>query len=354
VSTSSTDADAASSARTRVAIALAPATETEVVALVAALDALGMLDRYELIVPALDAGRTTDRIRALLPASAAVRVEAVHDYLDRGHDLAVLADDDPSMRGRSMAALLADTAARPRGDDTHRIAPAAVIAWLARSWSLNVPEQLWPAFPVECRRATPVSDDDVLLRVRAGDGSYDPASVRFAERHVTRGDVVVDVIPGTGAVTVCLARITGPTGHVIAIGSDEGSPLRDNLALNEVLAWTDVATPGEPSTVARVVDELPRVDLLRIGRADHELDYLAAAVPAMCERRVGRLLARVGPTALRPRPDPLRSLLRDLQHKIGASFAAVAWDGSASPSSLDELLSEDDFVLLAADMTGGQ
>ena len=126
----------------RVAVALTPSTETEVVALVAALGSLDVLDRVDLFVPALDTTSTEARVRELLVDPSVVRVESIHDYLRLGHDHAVLVSDDPSERGRSMAALLA-APEQPLADRGQAVmTPSAVVAWLASAWTANVPESL--------------------------------------------------------------------------------------------------------------------------------------------------------------------------------------------------------------------
>jgi hypothetical protein len=328
------------SAKPRVAVALAPVTQSEFVALVAALESLGAVARFELVVPSLDVMDTTARVRALLANPRVVEVEPVHEYLRRGHDRVVLAGDDPGVRGRSMASLLAGSDGSDRHDPAP-MTPPAVVAWLATAWSPMVPE--------------PLQKDDV--RQPANDGAQlvpdytDPAAVRFVQRWVRTGDVAVEIAPRTGALTVHMARATGPRGHVVAIAAAADSErLRACFALNGVTGWTEIITTHEDADIERALTKLDVIDVLCIDESDFDVSRLDAVTSTLLDGRVRKLLARIPPPSLSPATDALHELLVALRDRAGASFGVVSWDGRVTPAVLSELLATDDFVLVAVDM----
>jgi hypothetical protein len=354
VSTSPINERAGSEPKPRIAVALSPATETEVVALVAALDTVGALDRLELVVPALDVEQARSRICALLPDASAVRIEPMHEYLQKGHDRAALIGDDARERGRSMAAVL--TAMSDTGDpaSSDEPSPAEVVAWLARSWAPSVLDALRPDGPRP--------GEDVLLRSRGtsamplawDEGRDDPAAIRFVERSVSAEDAVFDATPGAGEMTIRAARLVGPRGHVVAsAGPGEVDRLRDNLALNGVSGWSEVVTIAEPLDLTKELGRCERLNLLRIDRAaDDDGSYLDAAAAALLGGHVARLLTRVAPSSIRPVPDPVRVLFETMRARVGAAFAIVVWDGSVRTSTVDDLFAGDDIRLVAVDMPG--
>ena len=292
------------SAKARVAVALAPVTQSEFVALVATLESLGALARFDLVLPALDVADMTARVGALLPDPHVIRIEPIHEYLRAGHDQVVLADDDPRVRGRSMASLLAATEGSKQ-PDPKSMTPPAVVAWLATAWSPMVPE--------------PLQQDDVRQPANDGEqlvsGYADPAAVRFIRRSVLTGDVAVEIGPRTGAITVHMARATGPRGRVVAIAAAPDSDrLRACLALNGVAGWTEVVTTREARGHREgAFDARPdRRPLHRRGRLRLETP-LEAARSALLEARVRKLLVRIAPCSLRPDPDAVRELFAVLR-----------------------------------------
>jgi len=321
-------------------VALTPATETEVVALVTALDSLDVLDGVDLVVPALDTKSTEARVRELLVDPSVVRVESIHDYLRLGHDRAVLVSDDPSARGRSMAALLSPAGQSLADRGQAVTSPSEVVAWLASAWTPSVPESLRDDV------IQPIAIARQLVATLA-----DPAAGRFVEQHVATGEIAVEILPKTGDLAVRMARSTGPRGHVLVIVDEtDADRLRDYLALNSVNAWTDLVIMHEPSDAQNALSKFDRVDLLCI--AGHDLDTTAveAASEAVLERRVRRLLVRIAPASLRHEPDAVRELFVQLRADMGAAFATVSWDGQAIATPLDELLCVDESVLVAVDV----
>ena len=329
------------SAKARVAVALAPVTQSEFVALVVTLESLGALARFDLVLPALDVADMTARVGAPLPDPHVIRIEPIHEYLRAGHDQVVLADDDPRVRGRSMASLLAATEGSKQ-PDPKSMTPRAVVAWLATAWSPMVPE--------------PLQQDDVRQPANDGvelvSGYADPAAVRFVRRSVLTGDVAVEIAPRTGAITVHMARATGPRGRVVAIAAAPDSDrLRACLALNGVAGWTEVVTTREDADIEKALSTLDRIDVLCIDENDFDSSALEAARSALLEARVRKLLVRIAPCSLRPDPDAVRELFAVLRARAGASYGTVSWDGRVMPASVDELLAVNDFTLVAATMS---
>jgi hypothetical protein len=329
------------SAKPRVALALAPVTQSEVVALVTALETLGATDRFDLVVPALDLKETTARVHALLKDPHAVRVEPIHEYLRLGHDRVVLASDDPGARGRSMAAMLAATEQLSSGRDPMPMAPAALIAWLARSWSPRVPEVLQESDVVESANA-----DQPLVP-----GYTDPAACRFVQRWVAAGDVAVEIAPRTGTLSVHMARAAGPRGRVIAIAdASDRERLRTCFVLNGVSPWTEIMTTHDSADIQKAMSTLDGVDVLCLDGNDSDSSALEAVSSAILEGRVHKLLARIAPRSVRREPDAVRDVFTRMRERASASFGSVSWDGRVTPARLDELLAVDDFSLVAADM----
>jgi hypothetical protein len=329
------------SAKPRIALALAPVTQSEVVALVTTLETLGATARFELVVPALDLEETTARVHALLEDPHPVRVEPIHEYLRLGHDRVVLASDDPGARGRSMAAMVAATEQVSSRRDPMPMTPAAVVVWLARSWSPRVPEVL--------------REDDVHEPANAGQplvrGYTDPAACRFVQRWVTAGEIGVEIAPRTGALSVHMARATGPRGRVIAIAdASDSERLLTCFALNGVTAWTEILTTHDDADIEKAMSTLDGVDVLCIDGNDFDPSALEAVSSAVLEGRVRKLLARIAPPSLRREPDAVRELFARMRERASASFGSVSWDGRVTPAPLDELLAVDDFSLVAADM----
>ena len=93
-------------------------------------------------------------------------------------------------------------------------------------------------------------------------GAYDNESSRIIRRFVGRGQHCVDVGANVGPITLLLAKLVGPDGHVLAVepGPPYCAALERNLALN----------PG----LGRVVT------LLRVGLSDRPGSLLWRPDPA--------------------------------------------------------------------------
>lgn len=120
-------------------------------------------------------------------------------------------------------------------------------------------------------------------------GEYEPALRHALESHVRPGMVVVDVGAHVGFVTLHLARLVGPTGHVIAIEPDPGnySLLRRNCELNHLaqVAFFFSAVSDRPGLVEFAADGTTTSHLARpndpqvIKVPADTLDRLLAAAP---------------------------------------------------------------------------
>jgi len=331
------------SAKPRVAVALTPATESEFVALVATLAGLDVLDRCDLVVPALDVTATETRVAALLDDPAVAHVEPIHTYVESGHAHAVLVGADPVTRGQSVATLVR---ACLSGDDhatTTAVTPSAVVAWLASSWRLDVPEPLRNNGVV----LPPTEYEQIVGELT------DPAAAHFIERFVEIRETAVDIAPVNGLLTVHLARAVGPLGHVAAIvRPTDRARLQDCFALNGVAAWTAIHDAHDSADIGSVLGGLPRIDLVCIDDGRFDCTSLLAARGALVSRHVRRLLYRLPPHSLRGQPDPARATFEAMRHSAGAAFGVVGWDGEVQPIPVDELLAVDDALLVAADMSG--
>ena len=330
------------SAKPRVAVALTPATESEFVALVATLDGLDALDRCDLVVPALDVAATKARVASLLDDPAVAHVEPIHAYVERGHAHAVLVGADPVTRGHSVARLV--RACLTGNDATATtVTPSAVVAWLASSWRLEVPEPLRNNGVV-----LPPTEHEQIVG-----GAADPAAAHFVERFVGTRETGVDIAPVNGLLTVHLARAVGPLGHVAAIVQPtDRARLRDCFALNGVAAWTTIHDAEESGDVGSVLAGLPHIDLVCIDDGRFDCTSLVAAGSALLSGHVRRLLVRLAPRSLRGQSDPAREMFDVMRHNAGATFGVVGWDGNVDPTPVDELLAVDDSLLVVADMSG--
>jgi hypothetical protein len=329
------------SAKPRVAVALTPATESEFVALVATLEGLDLMDRCDLVVPALDVAATKARVASLLGDRSLTQVEPIHTYVETGHMHAVLVGEDPAERGRSIAALVRAVLTGDERTSPAVVTPSAVVAWLASSWQLEVPEPL--------RRngvVLPAAEQEQIV----GDAT-DPAGAHFIERFVRSRDTAIEIRPINGSVAVHLARAVGPLGHVAAIAPPgDHARLRDCFALNGVSEWTVIHEAQDTADIESVLAALPRIDLLCIDDGQLDCGSLIAAAGTLVSGRVGRLLVRLAPRSLRGRPDPITQLFHALRDRMGATFAMVDWDGDVRPTPVEELLDADDALLVAADM----
>jgi hypothetical protein len=332
------------SAKPRVAVALTPATESEFVALVATLAGLDVLDRCDLVVPALDVEATKARVSSLLEDPAVAHVEPIHAYVESGHTRAVLVGADPATRGHSVATLVRALLSGDERPSTTAVAPSSVVAWLASSWQLDVPE--------------PLRNNGVVLppaeREQIVGEAADPAAAHFIERFVRPRDTAVEVGPINGVLTVHLARAVGPLGHVATIARPADSArLRDCFALNGVSAWTTIHEAHDAAEIASVLAGLPHIDVVCIDDGRLDCASLAGAAGALVGGRVRTLLVRVVPRSLRGEPgqsDPVRELFCALRERAGATFALVGWDGEIHPTTAKEVLEADDALLLAAEM----
>lgn len=120
-------------------------------------------------------------------------------------------------------------------------------------------------------------------------GEYEPALRHALESHVRPGMVVADVGAHVGFVTLHLARLVGPTGHVFAVEPDPGNYalLRRNCELNGLAQVTlfPTAVSDRPGFVEFAAEGTTTSRLARHGDARairvaaDTLDRLLAAAP---------------------------------------------------------------------------
>ena len=388
----------------RLAVGLVASNEAEFVALVG-LSRPVVADGTAavLVVPALDREATTSRVARLVGQAPGVVVEAAHEYLRHGHDRSALVGDDPVERGRSLVDAL-DWLRHPAPED-HRApgavpGPAEVLAWLGQERFLPPAAQV-PAGSAGRTAVVPLGDGRLLLRTAWGgklvvfardrsltpdlalDGVYDPSFVRFLERNITAGAVVVDVGANVGLFAVRMAQLAGPSGSVLALEADPElhAVLQENLDMNYVGGWARGlalaayssrasltfarttlfrgngaiqgmgTTDGHgyssesyaPITVEAVpLDELLAdagpVDLVKIdveGAERHVLEGLSTTID---EGRVRTVAIEFVRAVLGQEWEPLCRLLATYRDRNLASFATIGPDGSRLPIELDDAI----------------
>ena len=225
------------------------------------------------------------------------------------------------------------------------------------------------------------ADDLSLMPDVALTGEYDPPFLRFLERTIEPGDVVVDVGANVGLFTLRMAWLTGPRGRVFAFEPNPAvrSLLEDNVALNYV-TWvrvSDVAAAdaagrrrlhvttrfqGNSSLVSKnawyerhfLVDRVESCDV-EVGRLDDllpddvrfrlikidvegaEPDVLAGLERILAEGRCAQLDVEVSKPLGERQFDELVARIRRLVDG-GAGLAELGADGALLPIELDEVV----------------
>lgn len=385
----------------RLAVGLTSDNEAEFVALVELLRPL-LADGLEtvVVVPALDHDATARQVAQLVGPGPSVVVEPAHVYLRRGHDRTALVDDDPVKRGRSLAGALTwlrtlDGGLAPAADD---LEPSEVVSWLGRA-TFPVPSSARGGAHRGSIAAIPLGDGRLLLRTAWGgklvvfsadrsltpdlalDGVYDPAFVRFLERTLPAGGMVVDVGANVGVFTVRMAQLVGPSGSVLALEADPEvhAVLQENLDMNYVSGWTrslpvaaystretltfrrtsrfrgngsiqgmgtsegngyatesyaDITVDAVP--LDDVLADVPHVDLVKIDVEGAERHVLEGLSRTIADGRVTTVAIEFVRAVLGAEWDPLCRRLATYRDGHGASFATVAADGAAVPIELDD------------------
>lgn len=393
--------------RHRLALGLTSSTEAEFVALVdlaAPLLAEGI--PAELVVPALDQRSVCSRVADLVGQGSVVVVEPAHEYLRRGHDRVALVGDDPIGRGRSLGAALAwlrslldgPAPETDEGPDTDPD-PGQVVAWLGDARVVSRPPAADAVDRVGALPVVPLENGRLLVRTAWGgtllaftsdrsltpdlvlDGVYDPAFVRFLERHLRVGGVAVDVGANVGLFSVRMAQLVGASGSLLALEADPEvhAVLQENLDMNYVSGWAQALAVAASSTTGELsfhrttrfrgngsllengasgaggytteaystikvdgvrLDDLlldaGNVDLVKIDVEGAERQVLEGLSRTIAEGRVRTLAIEFVRTVLGAEWAPLCALLATYRDRHGASFATVAPDGSPVHRALDE------------------
>lgn len=411
---------AANPVRHRLALGLTPSTEAEFVALVdMARPLLAEGVPAELVVPALDQGFARRRVANLVGVDSVVVVEPAHEYLRRGHDRVALVGDDPIGRGRSLAAALAwlhslldGPVPEPgEGPDTDP-GPGQVVAWLGDGRVASRPPAADVVDRVGSLPVVPLENGRLLVRTAWGgtllaftsdrsltpdlvlDGAYDPAFVRFLERHLRVGGVAVDVGANVGLFSVRMAQLVGPSGSVLALEADPEvhGVLQENLDMNYVSGWAQALAVAAFSSIGQLtfhrttrfrgigsllengasgaggytsetystitvdavllddlLSDMGDVDLVKIDVEGAERHVLEGISRTIGQGRVRTLAIEFVRAVLGAEWDPLCALLATYRDRYGASFATVAPDGSRVHRELEEAVRIGAFPQLLVD-----
>lgn len=119
--------------------------------------------------------------------------------------------------------------------------------------------------------------DDLFARGKVPMTKQEVRSVALSRLRVASGETVYDIGAGTGSVSVELALLAGPAGHVVAIERNpEGCRLIEQNARNFGVGTIRVVEGTAPDCM----DGLPAPDAAFIGGSGSNLDEIAAALLA--------------------------------------------------------------------------
>jgi FkbM family methyltransferase len=225
------------------------------------------------------------------------------------------------------------------------------------------------------------ADDLSITPDLALTGEYDPPFLRFLERVIQPGDVVVDVGANIGLFSMRMAWLTGPTGRVLAFEPAERplELLTTNVAMNYA-SWVEVSplalsdTPGsatlhvssrfqgnsslvprnewyrthfpgdeggqvnvQTATLDDVLETDAHVRLVKIDVEGAEASVLAGMRRILEDRRCDLIDVEVK----RPVGEaPFQALLDRLRwlRDLGARFSEIAPDGSAVPITIEAVV----------------